>query len=76
LHVPQRLALSSWSIVKPITDSLFKVVDQRATALNIYTYEIRSDSKAIKTFCGEPPGFHRRDNQEERASAVLDESES
>jgi hypothetical protein len=44
-------------VVKRITDRLFKIVDQRATALNIYTYEIRSDSKAIKTFFGKRLDF-------------------
>ncbi|MGH9347911.1 MAG: hypothetical protein ACRD26_11675 [Vicinamibacterales bacterium] len=44
-------------VVKRITDNLFKVVDQRATALNIYTTEIRGDSKAIKTFYGKRLDF-------------------
>lgn len=39
-------------VVKRITDNVFKVVRQRATALNVYTTEIRGDSKAIKTFYG------------------------
>ena len=39
-------------VVKRITDNVFKVVRQRATALNVYTTEIRGDSRAIKTFYG------------------------
>ena len=39
-------------VVKRITDSLFKLVRERAEELNIYTDEIRGDSKAIKTFHG------------------------
>ena len=39
-------------VVKRITDSLFKLVSERAAALSIYTDEIRGDSKAIKTFHG------------------------
>ena len=44
-------------VVKRITDNLFKVVDDRATALNIYTTEFRGDSKAIKTFYGKRLDF-------------------
>lgn len=44
-------------IVKRIADSLFRVVRTRASALNIYTTEIRADSKAIKTFYGERLDF-------------------
>lgn len=44
-------------VVKRITENLFKVVDQRATALNIYTAEIRGDSKAVKTFYGKRLDF-------------------
>lgn len=44
-------------LVKRITDSLFKVVGERADALNIYTTEIRTDSKAIKTFHGKRLDF-------------------
>src|SRR2546422_299838 len=44
-------------VVKRITDSLFKVVRQRAGELNIYTDELRGDSKAIKTFYGKRLDF-------------------
>jgi hypothetical protein len=44
-------------VVKRITDKVFKVVRQRATALNIYTTEIRGDSKAIKIFYGKRLDF-------------------
>jgi hypothetical protein len=39
-------------IVKKITDSSFSVIRTRAFDLNIYTDEIRSDSKAFKVFYG------------------------
>jgi hypothetical protein len=44
-------------VVKRITDNVFKVVRQRATALNVYTTEIRGDSKGIKTFYGKRLDF-------------------
>lgn len=44
-------------IVKRIVDALFKIIGERARALNIYTTEIRSESKAIKTFHGERLDF-------------------
>jgi hypothetical protein len=44
-------------VVKRITDSLFKVVRRRAGELNIYTDELRGDSKAIKTFYGKRLDF-------------------
>ena len=44
-------------VVTRITDNVFKVVRQRATALNIYTTEIRGDSKAIKIFYGKRLDF-------------------
>jgi hypothetical protein len=39
-------------IVKKITDSSFSIIQARAKALNIYTDEIRCDSKAFKVFYG------------------------
>lgn len=44
-------------IVKRITDRLFSVVKERTKALNIYTHELRSDSKAIRVFYGERLDF-------------------
>lgn len=44
-------------VVKRITDNLFTIVRRRATALNIYTTEIRSESKAIKVFYGKRLDF-------------------
>jgi hypothetical protein len=44
-------------VVKRISDSLFKVVRNRAGELNIYTDELRGDSKAIKTFYGKRLDF-------------------
>lgn len=44
-------------LVKTITGKLFQVVQQRASELNIYTTELRSDSKAVKVFYGERLDF-------------------
>jgi hypothetical protein len=44
-------------IVKKICDKLFQIVYQRARELNIYTAEIREDSKALKVFYGERLDF-------------------
>lgn len=44
-------------VVKKICDELFQVADQRAEELNIYTTEIRGDSKAVKVFYGERLDF-------------------
>jgi len=45
------------NVVKKICDELFHVVRQRAKELNIYTAEIRGDSKALKIFYGERLDF-------------------
>jgi hypothetical protein len=44
-------------VVKKICDELFQMVCQRAKELNIYTAEIRGDSKALKIFYGERLDF-------------------
>lgn len=44
-------------VVKKICDEVFSVVERRAHELNIYTTEIRSDSKALKVFYGERLDF-------------------
>jgi hypothetical protein len=44
-------------VVKKICDEIFRVVSQRAHELNIYTNEIRGDSKALKVFYGERLDF-------------------
>lgn len=44
-------------VVKKICDELFQVVRQRTEELNIYTTEIRGDSKALKVFYGERLDF-------------------
>jgi hypothetical protein len=44
-------------VVHKIVHSAFKVIGQRATALNIYTDELRGDSKAIRVFYGERLDF-------------------
>lgn len=37
-------------VVGKISKKIFKVISDRARDLNIYTYELRSDSKAVKVF--------------------------
>ncbi|WP_420553920.1 hypothetical protein [Neptuniibacter marinus] len=37
-------------IVGKISKNLFRIIGKRARSLNLYTYELRSDSKAIKVF--------------------------
>lgn len=44
-------------VVKKICDETFRVVRQRARDLNIYTSEIRGDSKALKVFYGKRLDF-------------------
>ena len=44
-------------VVKKICRETFRVVSQRACELNIYTSEIRGDSKALKVFYGERLDF-------------------
>lgn len=44
-------------VVKKISDPLFSIINDRAHALNIYTYELRSDSKAMKVFYGDRLDF-------------------
>jgi hypothetical protein len=44
-------------VIKKICDELFQIVDHRARELNIYTSEIRGDSKALKIFYGERLDF-------------------
>lgn len=44
-------------VVKKICGELFRVIGQRATELNIYTSELRGDSKALKVFYGERLDF-------------------
>lgn len=44
-------------IVKRICDEIFKVVSEKAHELNIYTTEIREDSKALKVFYGKKLDF-------------------
>lgn len=44
-------------VVKRIADSVFSIIDKRATELNIYTYELRGDSKAIRVFYGDRLDF-------------------
>jgi hypothetical protein len=44
-------------VVKRICHELFRVVSQQADSLNIYTTELRSDSKAFKVFYGERLDF-------------------
>ena len=44
-------------VVKKISREIFVVVGRRAYELNIYTNEIRSDSKALKVFYGERLDF-------------------
>lgn len=44
-------------IVKKISSVLFSIIDQAASRLNIYTTELRGDSKAIKVFLGDRLDF-------------------
>ena len=44
-------------IVAKISQSLYSVICDRAREINIYTYEIRSDSKAMKVFHGDRLDF-------------------
>ena len=44
-------------VVKKVCDETFRVVRQRARELNIYTSEIRGDSKALKVFYGKRLDF-------------------
>ena len=44
-------------VVKKITDGLYEIISNRARDLNIYTYELRCDSKAMKVFMGERLDF-------------------
>lgn len=44
-------------VVKKICDEVFAVVGRRALELNIYTNEIRGDSKALKVFYGKRLDF-------------------
>lgn len=44
-------------VVKKICNELFQVICQRAKELNIYTAEIRGESKALKVFYGERLDF-------------------
>lgn len=37
-------------VVNKISQKLFKIIEDTARSLNIYTYELRSDSKAMKVF--------------------------
>ena len=37
-------------VVGKISKNLFEVISERARSLHIYTYELRSDSKAVKVF--------------------------
>ncbi|WP_422413983.1 MULTISPECIES: hypothetical protein [unclassified Endozoicomonas] len=39
-------------VVKKIASETFNIIQRRTTDLNIYTHELRSDSKAIKVFLG------------------------
>ena len=48
-------------IVKKISISLFEVISQEARRLNIYTYEIRCNSKAAKIFLGKQFDFTEED---------------
>jgi hypothetical protein len=43
--------------VKKVSDEIYRVIQDEARRLNIYTYELRSDSKAIKVFYGEKLDF-------------------
>jgi hypothetical protein len=44
-------------VVKAICSEGFRIVRERASELNIYTYELRSDSKASKVFQGQRLDF-------------------
>ena len=44
-------------IVKRITKNLYEIISNRARELNLYTYELRIDSKAMKVFMGERLDF-------------------
>lgn len=44
-------------IVKRIVSELYRIIREQATVLNLYTYELRYDSKAQKVFLGERLDF-------------------
>lgn len=44
-------------VVKKVTDGLYDIISRRARELNIFTYELRCDSKAMKVFMGKQLDF-------------------
>ena len=44
-------------VVKRITDAVFSVIKSKTSELNIYTHELRGDSKAIRVFYGKRLDF-------------------
>ncbi|MAR72042.1 hypothetical protein [Halomonas sp.] len=52
IHNTDQIKRFLGKIVKRISGTLFDIIDNKARGLNIYTYELRSDSKAIKIFWG------------------------
>ncbi len=44
-------------IVRQITQNLYEIISNRAEELNLYTHELRNDSKAMKVFMGERLDF-------------------
>lgn len=44
-------------IVKKLSKELFELIKEKADELNLYTYELRGDSKALKVFYGERLDF-------------------
>jgi hypothetical protein len=46
-------------VCKKMTSSLYKVIENTAMAIPLYTYELRSDSKAFKVFLSEELSFFK-----------------
>jgi len=53
----EQIRLFVGKVVKKITDGLYKIISSKASELNLYTYELRCDSKAMKVFLGERLDF-------------------
>jgi hypothetical protein len=52
IHNTQQIKKFVGKVVGKISRNLFKIISDKARLLNIYTYELRSDSKAVKVFYG------------------------
>jgi len=64
------------SIVKNISSSLYNVLREEARRLNIYTYEVRYNSKAFKIFIAEECTFELEDNiRKELLLSFIDNNE-